>query len=253
VENVDFGAVSFRPLRWSGRKIADDTSLDRVLIHLRTSGRIRRRDHDREEINMLAKFCPILLLLLLAAGPLGAAEADNPPPVPRTPEEAEAQRRKADAMRKEAERRYAEEEAGCYRRIRVNDCRDEARERRTKTLVEARRIDAPAMEFQRESKRGEIEAEKDRRADERSAREARQKERAASHRAEESAKAAERDRKRLDKERKAEEKRKKRAGEEARRRLEAEKRAQKRLERSEKKARERARAEAAGADGPRIR
>jgi hypothetical protein len=193
------------------------------------------------EIIMLAKLYPILLIPLLVAGPLGAVEADDPP-VPRTLEEAEAQRQKADAMRREAERRYVEEEIDCYRQIRINDCRDEIRERRTRTLIEARRIEAPAREFQRESKRAEVEAEKDRRAAERSAQEKRQEERTVSHRAEESARVAERDRKRLNKERKAEENRKKRAGKEAKRRAEAEKRAEKQAERSDNQARERAHA-----------
>ena len=198
---------------------------------------------------MRPRIQPILPILLLLAGPpLWAQQAGAPAPVPQTLEQAEAQRQKAEVMRKDAERRHAAEEAACYKKILVNPCLEEARERYTKTIVEARRLEAPAREFQRESRRGEVEAEKDRRAAEDPAREAERQERAERYRAEEAAKAAEREEKRLDKERKAEENRKKLAEEQAKRKLKEEKRAKKQAEQIEKKARERAKAEKKAAE-----
>ena len=188
------------------------------------------------------------IVLLLASQPLWAQKAGDPAPMPQTLEQAEAQRQQAEAMRKDAERRYAAEEAACYKKILVNPCIDAAKERHTKTIVEARRLEAPAREFQRESRRGDVEAEKGRRAAEVPAREAERQERAERYRAGEAAKAADREEKRLDKERKAEENRKKLAEEQAKRTLKEEKRAKKQAGQIEKKAKERAKAEKKAAD-----
>ena len=188
------------------------------------------------------------IVLLLASPLLWAQQAGDPAPMPQTLEQAEAQRQQAEAMRKDAERRYAAEEAACYKKVLVNPCIDAAKERHTKTIVEARRLEAPAREFQRESRRGDVEAEKGRRAAEVPAREAERQERAERYRAGEAAKAADREEKRLDKERKAEENRKKLAEEQAKRKLKEEKRAKKQAEQIEKKAKERAKAEKKAAD-----
>ncbi|MFT3962511.1 hypothetical protein [Propionivibrio sp.] len=197
---------------------------------------------------MRCPFHPLLAVLLLAAGPPLRAQPADAAPVPQTLEQAAAQRQRAEAMRQDAERRYAADEAACYRKILVNDCLKEAKERYTNTIVGARRLEAPAREFERESRRGEIEAEKDRRAAERPAREAEQQERAERYRADEAAKAAAREEKRLDKERKAEENRRKSAEEQAKRQVKEEKRAQKQAAQIEKKARERAKAEQKAAE-----
>ncbi|MDR2112985.1 MAG: hypothetical protein LBQ62_07805 [Candidatus Accumulibacter sp.] len=185
----------------------------------------------------------IPLLALMLALPLRAGPAENPGPVPQTPEQAEAQRRKADLMREEAQRRYAEDEAACQKKILVSACLDEARERHLKATIEARQLDIPARAFQREFRRGEVEAEKDRRAAERPAREARQRESAERYKAEEAAKTSEREQKQLKKERKARENREKLEKKKAKRKLEEEKRARKQAERIERKNKERAKVE----------
>ena len=84
------------------------------------------------------------IVLLLASPLLWAQQAGDPAPMPQTLEQAEAQRQQAEAMRKDAERRYAAEEAACYKKVLVNPCIDAAKERHTKTIVEARRLEAPA-------------------------------------------------------------------------------------------------------------
>jgi hypothetical protein len=191
---------------------------------------------------------PLFILLLFASLPLCAQEADSSLLVPQTLEQAEAQRQRADAMRKEAKQRHTEEEAACYQKILVNSCLDEAKERYSNTIIEARQLDTPAREFQRASRRSEVTAEKNQRADERSAHEAEQQEQAGRYRAEEASKAAEREQKRQDKERKAEENRKKSAKKQAKRQLREEKRAKKQAEQIEKKAREHAKEEKKKAD-----
>jgi hypothetical protein len=197
---------------------------------------------------MRTRFRAIFPILLMACPPLWARQADAPPPAPRAPEQAEASRPDADAMRAEAKRRYAAEEAACYQKILVNPCLEDARERYMKATIEARRAGVSARESQRKSRRGEVEAEKDRRAAERPVREAEQRERAERHRAEEAASAAGREQKRLEKERRAGENRKKLADDQAKRQLKAEKRAKKQAEQREKKARERAKAEEKAAE-----
>jgi colicin import membrane protein len=199
---------------------------------------------------MRIRFQPTLCFLLLLASPLLRAqqEADSAPFVPRTFEQAEAQLQRAEDMRKEAKQRFTDEEAACYQKILVNDCIDEAKGRYTKTIVEARRLEAPAREFKREFRREEVIAEKDQRAAEQPAREAEQQQRAERYRADEAAKADKREQKIQDKERRAEENRRKLAEQQAQRQLKAEKRAKKQAERIEKTAKKRAKAEKKAAD-----
>jgi hypothetical protein len=181
-----------------------------------------------------------LILLLLAAVPL---RAENSLPVPQTPEQAAAQRQKAEDLRKEAQRRYEEEEAACYRKTLVGACLDAAKERRTRMRIEARRLDAPAREFERESRRAGVEEGKRRQAEDLLTREAKQEEEAERYRDEQAAKASEREQKRQEKERRMEKKREKLAEEQAKRQRAEEKRAKKQAEKIEKQAKKRAKAE----------
>lgn len=190
----------------------------------------------------------IALLSLLTISPAWGQSAETKAaPVPQTLEQAEAQRKLAETMRNDAEKRYATEQAACYQKILVNDCLVDAKRRYTQAIIDARLLDAPARDFQREAHRNEVEAEKAQREAERPAREAEQRERAERYREEEAAKAAERAQKQADRERKAEENRKKLAEEQAKRQAQQEKRARKHAEQIEKKARERAKAEAKAA------
>ena len=75
-----------------------------------------------------------VLLAIIGTGSK-AQQTGEPPRAPQTMEQAEAQRQHADALRKEADRRYAADEAACYKKSLVNDCIVEARQRRTASLV----------------------------------------------------------------------------------------------------------------------
>jgi hypothetical protein len=183
------------------------------------------------------------VLMLLASPPFYASEVEQPLSAPQTLEHAEAQIKKAEAMRDEAQRRYAAEEIACHQKVLVGGCLEDAKERHMKAIIEARQIEIPAREIKRASRRAEVEEEKSRQAAERPAREARQQERAERYRSEAAAKTAEREQRRLDRERKAEEKQQKLAGERAERKLKADKRAKRHAEQIEKKARQRAKAE----------
>jgi hypothetical protein len=183
------------------------------------------------------------VLLLVVSLPCWAQEAESHSPAPQTLEQAEAQLRRADAMRDEAQRRYAAAEAACYEKILVGGCIEDARERHMKAIIEARQLEVPAREFKRASRRAEVEEEKSRQAAERPVREAEQQERAERYRSEEAAKAAEREQRRLDRERKVEEKQQKLAEQRTERKLKADKRAKRQAERIEKKAKQRAKAE----------
>ena len=159
--------------------------------------------------------CAVLFAGLAAAVPAHAQSA--PVPEPRTLDEANAQRARAEQMRRDADARYAEEQQACYAKFLVNDCLDAAKKKRTATMIEARELDLPAREFQRDAKRADVNASEQKRADEAPQRAAEQQQQAEAFRAEEARRAAEREQKIADKARQAEEGRKKTAEEDARR------------------------------------
>ena len=148
----------------------------------------------------------------------GLAHAQGAPvPLPQTLDEANAQRARAEQMRRDADARYSEEQQACYAKFLVNDCLDAAKKKRTAAMIEAREIDLPAREFQRDAKRAELDARDQKRADEAPQRAAEQEQQAEEFRATEARRAAEREQKIADKARQAEEGRKKTAEEDARR------------------------------------
>ncbi len=147
------------------------------------------------------------------------------PPVPNTLEEAGAQRERAASMRAEAERSLAAEQTHCHTKILVNDCLAAAKKRYTAAIVEARQIDQPARDFEREAKRQDLEAKEAQRLADQNRRAAEQKESAERFHAEQATKTAERERKLSAKAVKAEEGRQKTAAEQARRQAKLEKRA----------------------------
>jgi len=122
-----------------------------------------------------------------------------PPPIPQTLEEANAQRVRATQMRDTAEKNFVVEQQSCYEKFLVNSCLDDAKKRRTAALIEARNVDIPARDFQREAKRAEVDAKEATRDADAPRRAAQEAEQAASFRAEESAKAVERERKSAEK------------------------------------------------------
>ncbi|MDR3298461.1 MAG: hypothetical protein LBU43_00290 [Candidatus Accumulibacter sp.] len=190
---------------------------------------------------MLARLPPIFFMLLsMLVTPLWAESAT---PVPQTLAQAEAQSRKAEDMRREAQRRFEEEDAACYQKILVNPCREDARKRHTQAIIEARQLEIPAREFQREHRRGEVEEEKSRRTAEAPAREAERQEQSERYRDEQAEKAVGLEQKRRNKETRAEENRAKQAEEQAKRQLKEERRAQRQAERIEKTAKKRAQSE----------
>ena len=110
---------------------------------------------------MYARLLPILLLL--ATSCLSAQEPGTPPAVPQTLEQADAQIQRAEKLRKDADALYANEQAACYKKILVNACLSDAKQRHTSTIIQARELELPAREFKRESNRRDVETEKARR------------------------------------------------------------------------------------------
>lgn len=188
--------------------------------------------------NLLSCNWPIMALLI--SSPLWAqTSATSPAPeAPQTLEQAAAQRERANEMRNETETRYAAEQAACYQNFLVNDCLAEAKKRYTQSLIDARNIDIPARNFQREAKRADVAAKEAKREEDRPQREAEQKEQAENYRAEQTAKALEREKKLADKARQAAEGRKKTAAEQAKRQEKQAERAKKDAERAARKAQE---------------
>ncbi len=173
----------------------------------------------------------------------GAVGAQTPAPVqPENAEQAAAQRELSKQLKIDAEKAYESEQAACYKKFLVNSCLLDAKKRYTQAVIDARNVDAPAREFQRELKRQEIEAKEAQREADRPRRESEQREQGESHRAEEAAKAAEREAKLAAKEKQAAEGRQKLADEKARREAKNAERAKKNAEQirknAEKKARE---------------
>lgn len=190
-----------------------------------------------------------LVLVALLSSPLIWAETPAPAeiPIPQTLEQADAQRERVKQMRDEADRNYESEQKACYKKFLVNSCLDDAEKRHTQAMIDARELDIPAREFQREAKRAEVEANEAQRAANLPRRKAEQKEQAEQYRADEAAKAEKRAKKKADKELKAAENRQKLAAEQAKREAKQEKRAKQDAERAAKKAREAANAEAKAA------
>ena len=195
--------------------------------------------HRRQKlIAVLNLFCLTLLIAQPARGQTAPAAA----PVPQTLEQADEQRARATQMRSDSEKRLAEEQAACHKKFLVNSCLDDAKKRHTQSMIDARKLDTPARDFQREAKRAEVEAKEKQRAADNAQRAIDQKEEAATYRSAEAAKAADRERKKAAKAQQAAEGRQKRAAEDAKRQEKQEKRAKKDAERAEKKAREDAKA-----------
>ncbi len=174
--------------------------------------------------------------LVVSLGISCAAWAEVPPPQPQTLEEAGAQRQRAASMRAEAERRHEVEQKDCHTRFLVNDCLAAAKKRYTAAIIEARRLDQPARDFEREAKRQEVEAKEAQRLTDQPRREAEQQESAERFRAQEAAQAAAREQKLATKAAKAEEGRRKEAARQAKRQARIEKRAQQDAEREARQA-----------------
>jgi len=173
------------------------------------------------------------LILLLAISP--SLWAQTPVEVPQTLEQANAQRARAAQMAHDADQRYADEQAECYKKILVNGCLADAKKRHTQATIESRNLDAPARDFQREAHRAEVEAKEAQRAADNAKRETEQKTQADQYRADEAAKIAEREKKIADKEQQAVEGRKKLEAQQAKRQAKLAKRAQQDAERAAKR------------------
>jgi len=178
----------------------------------------------------------VLLFSLWVSCASWAGPPEAAPEVPQTREAAGEQRARAASMRAEAVRRHQADQDRCYTKLLVNDCLVAAKKRYTASIVEARRLDQPARDFERQAKRQEVEAKESKRAADQLQREADQQESAERHRTEEAAKASAREKKLADKARKAEEGQKKAAADQARRQAKLQKRAQQDAEREARKA-----------------
>ena len=184
--------------------------------------------------------CWLALLILSVIPPLIRAQTPESPPrqEPRTLEEAAAQRARASEMRSTSDKRLKVEQGECYKKFLVSSCLEEAKERHTQAQIEARRIDIPARDFEREAKRAELAAKEEKRREDESRRAAEQKASAESFREGEAAKSAEREGKIAAKNQKAEAGRAKSAAEEKKRQERKEKRARRDADRAAKKARD---------------
>ena len=170
------------------------------------------------------------------------SESTSAVPQPTTLEEAAAQRQQAEQMRTEAEARFAREQPACYKKILVNGCIEDAKKQRTQSMIEARKLEAPARDFEREAHRAEVEGKAAQRDAELPKREAEQADQGEAYRADEAVRAAEREKKLADKEAQAVKGRQKAAEEQARRQAKLEKRNKKIAEQAAKRAKEEARA-----------
>ena len=92
----------------------------------------------------------LLAISLFITCPVWAQTAapDSAPVVPQTLEQAAAQREQATNMRDSAEQRYTTEQAACYKIFLVNSCLEDAKKRYTQSMIEARKLDNPARDFQ---------------------------------------------------------------------------------------------------------
>lgn len=206
----------------------------------------RRAGDCREAIKPVALLLPkeegmrLASLLVFSLSIACAVWADEAPPtapeVPRTLEQSVAQRERARATRAAAEERYEAEQNSCYGKFLVNSCLADAKRRYTESVIEARKLDQPAIEFEREERRRELEAKEAQRAADQPVRQAEEKESAERFRAEQAAKLAQREAKLADKARQAEEGRRKTAAEQAKRQAKMAKRARQDAEREAKKA-----------------
>ena len=79
-------------------------------------------------------------------------------------EQANAQRERAKAMKQAAEEQLSTEQNACYQKILVSACLKDAKARYTASIVEARKLDIPARDFQRDAKRTEADAKEAKRA-----------------------------------------------------------------------------------------
>lgn len=171
------------------------------------------------------------------SGVLWAADVSPlQPKVPTTSEEAVAQRALAETARADAERVYKTDQNECYGKFLVADCLAAAKKRYTARLVEARNFEQPARDFQRESRRREVDEKEAQRADDQLRRAADEKAAVERYHAEEAAKDAERRQKLADKARRAEEGRQATAAAEARRQAKRQQRAQSDADRAAAKA-----------------
>ena len=172
---------------------------------------------------------PIFAILAsLAVAPIRAEEAAPAPvPVPKSLDEAAAQRAQATQLRTEADRLYETEQAGCYEKFLVNRCLDDARKRHTQSLIDARNLDTPARHFQEEAHRADVEAKEAQRAADAESREKDQQEKGETYRADEAQKAALREQKVADKAAQAEAGRQKMAADQAKYQARLQKHAQK--------------------------
>ncbi|MGE5386179.1 MAG: hypothetical protein ACM3SV_09875 [Betaproteobacteria bacterium] len=132
-------------------------------------------------------------------------------------QQAKALQKEGKARKAQSKQRYEAEKKACFKKFRVNDCQEDARQRYVVATNEARRVENRGLAEERQIKKEKL-AEKDaRRVAEAPEREADLKEREADNAAERAEKDAKRDKKLADKAKKAQEGERRRSKEEARR------------------------------------
>ena len=158
----------------------------------------RRINMHRVRQTIISTFA-LLSLLAVTAPPIRAAEDGAArPALPRTQAEADAQRDAANQLRASADEAHALETAACAKKILVNGCLADAKERHTAAVVAARELDAQVRDFEREARRADVAAKEAQRAADNAQRKRDQEEQAAAYRAEQAKKTAEREKKLAD-------------------------------------------------------
>ncbi len=188
---------------------------------------------------LLNAFVRFAFLLVLCSSTVRAQDSEGGEasiPEPTTLEEATEQRELADQLKNKAEAEYQSEQNECYGKFLVNDCLSGAKKRYTEKIVHARKVEAPAIVFQREARRARSQEKQAVREENLERRQTEEEKQTQDFRDTEARKAAERQEKLNSKAKKAEEQRKSRAQENARRQEKQAERAKKDAERGAKKA-----------------
>jgi hypothetical protein len=216
------------------------------LAHWREAEKPSSLPASEETLMSIYRLSIALLLVSPLLSPFAWAQTPAPEK-PQTLEQAIAQEQRASAMRKAAAEQHLDDQAACYKLFQVSSCLDKAKKRYTQAIIDARNVEIPAREFQREAKRADVEAKEAQRAADAPRREAEQKDQAATFRANEALKAAEREKKIADKTRQAAEGRQKTASEQAERKARDQERAENDAKRAARKASAEAKADAEAA------
>ena len=175
-------------------------------------------------------------LVAMACFAQNAWAQSTPPEIPKTTEQATAQRARAESLRAQAEKRYGEEQNACRGKFLLTDCLDETAKTHSRLMIESRTLENGVRSFEREEHKHAVEIKATQHQAELANRDAEQQAQAEHYRDEEANKASVREHNLAEKAKKAEAGRQKTEAEQAARREKQAKRAKQDAEREAKKA-----------------